>query len=492
MDNFALTGHNDVVAGAGLPMGGIQSFDDWDAFAKATQVTGYQTDHANLTGTQAIRMESLEMSLRKITDNDKGFKLFKALKRTAVTSSVHEFMTQNDIGGQPDGMFNSELGTIVSDSPDWQRKIVKIKYMMTMAAISHVAMQQKSAVPLKAEANRSALLRLARSVNRQLYYGDESITPLAFDGIIKQLKGHNSGSNIIDMQGSGDVDILVDTIYQAHAQSLSVGNFGDLTHIMMDTTVQNELDRDLDPNYRVALESNPNSIQRGAPVTAIKTSYGLLQTEQDIYIDHADNQLAAPYYAYNRVSDGAPGAPTVAIAINAPTVAGSRWATGQNGTYYYVVCAVDARGIESPLSASVNAAVAVNGALTLTITPNADQKQTGYVIYRSTKTPGAAPAATDYRRVTRIAANAGSATTPFQDLNTEIPGSSTLFLLNRVPESIAWLQLFPATQFPLYPTNAAIVPWAVLLYGALQLGIPNHHFVLKNFLPSRAKWKPFG
>jgi len=482
-------GEGGVVSGAGIPAGGIQTFEDWNAFAKAIQTSTYETDHSQLTGVGGLRVESLEATLKKIIEKEESFKLFRALKRQPVTSSVHEYTAQTSIGGQPGGAFNSETGPISSEVGEYDRRITFVKYLMTQAQISHVASVQKTIVPLKARENANALLRLSRAANWSMYQGNAAVAPMQFDGIEAILSDFRGGSNIRDLEGSSDVGAIVDTIFESFATAMGEGNFGKITHVHMDPITQAALDRYLDPAFRVNLDNNPAGLQLGAPVKAIRTSFGDVATEQDIWIEGPEN--AKPAYAkYGKVPDDAPGTPTVSAAANAS--AGSKFDSDKAGTYYYVVAAIDERGVEGIPSTAVSAAVAADGSVTLTITPNSDRKQTGYAIYRSTQDPATAPALADYRLVKRIPANPDrTATTVFEDKNEDIPGSSKLFLLNRVPEAIEWIQLLPATQFPLYPTNAAIIPWAVLLYGALQLSIPNHHFVIKNFLPPLAKWKPF-
>lgn len=484
-------GLGEVYSGNGIPAGGITSYDDWNAFAKAVQTSSYQTDHAQLEGFGALRPESLENQLKKVIETEDTFKLFKALKRMPVTSTVHEWSVQTDIGGQPAGAFNSELGAISSEVGAYDRRIVFLKYLMTQAAISHVASVQRGIVNLKATENRNALLRLGRAANVSMYYGDSSVAPMQFDGIYKQLKTFKNGSHILDLEGSSNVQALVDTIYTAFAKVIGQGNFGKLTHIHLDPLTQVALDRYLDPAYRVVLDNNPKTVDFGAPVSAIRTSFGQLATENDIWIENSDNSSPA-YARYGKVPDSAPGAPSVVSTPNAGPVAGSKFTATRAGTYYLVVAAIDERGVEGQPSAAVSATVVANGAIDLDITPNADRKQTGYAIYVSTRNPSAAPSLSDYRLVERIPANPDrTAATSYSFKMDKIPGASKLFLINRVPESIAWVQLLPATQFPLYPTNSAIIPWAVLLYGALQLGIPQHHFVIENFLPPQATWKPF-
>lgn len=493
-----------VVAGQGVPANGINTYEDWNSFVKAVQTSTYETDHAQLTGLGAVRLESLEGQLRAIVEREETFKLFRALKRQPVTSAVHEFAVQTSIGGQPAGAFNSELGTIASEVGEYERRIVFVKYLMTQAAISHVAAVQKGIVNLKAQENANALLRLGRAANWASYHGDSSVAPMQFDGLEATLRSFRGGEHVFDFQTQFSdlpdfsqeanrqnyVRALVDAIYQGFAKVIGLGNFGRLTHAHLDPLAQVSLDRYLDPAYRVVLDNNPMALNYGAAVTGIRTSFGNIYTEQDIWIE--GNEAMPNYARYGKVPDTAPGAPSVTAAANVGPVSGSRWTTAKAGTYFYVVTAIDERGVESMPSTPVSATVAAGGSITLTITPNADRKQTGYAIYRSKRNPGAAPDLKDFRLVKRIPANSDrTQPTTFVDLDQDVPGSSKIFLLRREPEALQWVQLLPATQFPLYPTNAAIIPWAVLLYGALMVAIPNHHYLIKNFVPPEAPWKPY-
>jgi hypothetical protein len=111
------------------------------------------------------------------------------------------------------------------------------------------------------------------------------------------------------------------------------------------------------------------------------------------------------------------------------------------------------------------------------------------VIYRSRK--NGTNGVTDFRQMARVA-KAG-ATTTYVDYNTEIPGTSTAYVLNMAPGQMAitWRQLLPMMKFPLYPTVAATIPWAQLLFGYLRIGKRRHIVVIKNIVPSSNAWKPF-
>jgi hypothetical protein len=79
------------------------------------------------------------------------------------------------------------------------------------------------------------------------------------------------------------------------------------------------------------------------------------------------------------------------------------------------------------------------------------------------------------------------------DLNRDIPGTTNAFILNLASSytAITWRKLLPLTRFNLYPTTAAVVPWALLLFGYLRISKRKQHVVIKNVLPSSAGWRPF-
>ena len=58
-------------------------------------------------------------------------------------------------------------------------------------------------------------------------------------------------------------------------------------------------------------------------------------------------------------------------------------------------------------------------------------------------------------------------------------------------DAINWRQLLPMLKFPLYPTAAAVIPWAQLMFGYLRITKRKHHALVRNIVPTSATWKPF-
>ncbi|MCD0168061.1 phage capsid protein [Deinococcus sp. 23YEL01] len=481
------------VLGNGINGQAINSLQDWDNFAKAVQVSSYQTDHDGMTGVAAIRKESLEPTLRAVVAQSDTFTFFKGLKRQPVTSAVHEWMVQLSRGGQVDGMNIGELGEIQFDVGDYRRKVERLKLFATGAKISDFAnVQSLEGESLRARENENAMVRIANAVERSLFVSDERYSPNKVNGFKAQVRNFEGGRNIINLNGSSDVDDLVQTIFHIKADVRQEGNYGDVTDTYVDAATQNALDQKLMPQYRVQLDNNPTSLQYGAPVGAIKTSYGNLKLNHTIWNDSAANTQPTIVKNRGRVPDKVPGQPTVTVTpvASAPGSADG-WTAERAGEYWYAVSLVDADGREGLPSVLQSGTVAEGGALR--VSGNAAFSAvtaTGGRIYRSRKDRDTMPELKDLRLSGEFAVESDGSF-EYVDVNQRIPGSSSVPVMNLKPDSIQWLQLRPAMQFPLFATNQLIHPWAVALYGTLQLGQPQHHYLIDGFVPESSPWQPF-
>lgn len=492
-----------LTAQFGAPLQGfgqINSMEQWAAFQKAMQTSGDPNlldSKGGWTGVPAIRFESLEATLRSVVMKERHFTLFKRLKSKKTTSSVFEWSTKVDIGGDIGNNFHGETSDIRKGKGDFVRDVGRVKYLMDGAEITVVANLQRLAVEsLKADENESATLRIMRSLEWALFQGNESVVAEEFNGIAATLE-QVAPDHVIDLQASSDTEELYDAIKSSLRRTIGPdGGYGQATDVFLDPLVQQDLDNHLNPLYRLTLNQSNGPVQYGTPVEAIRTSFGKLALNPSLWIDNADyTHLTAPAVIRlkGRINEGAPAAPTFS-ATPATGAAGSKWKTAQAGTYYYAVAAVNQKG-EGPLSAIQAATVAEGGKVTLAITPNGALGQTGFVVYRSTQDPSGTPQAKDLRKVCRIPNGDPadpSAVTTYVDLNANIPGESSLYVLDLLDEkSLDWTQLLPLTTFPLYPTVRASYPWALLLFGTLKVGIPQRHWRIKNYIPKEAAWQPF-
>lgn len=446
---------------------------------------GYGADVASLTGGGALRIQSLEKTMLATIQENKHFRLFNELAKTNATATVDEWTEQSGVGGFWGGSTNTETGAIATSTGSYARRVGQIKYLMTRREVSLVQVTQNTLVESEAVEATNGALQLLTDAEFLCFEGNSAVVPTEFDGIFKQISDLND-NHVIDAAGASLATVT--PLMEAAAMISGYGNFGTPTHLFMSQLAQADFDANLDPAYRVALDGSAQSLVIGAPVKAINTSWGNIAACPDIFIRDEDRQkpfqveFAALAAANSLVFE------PVSVAGVAASDAASKFVTAQAGNYWYAVAGITAAGQSEVVKDQV--AVVAGDKVTLTITASTGGTETGYVIFRGSKNGADDP--NDFRYITRVA-KAG-ATTTYIDRNIDIPGTTKAYVLNMLPGQMAitWRQFLPMTRFNLFPTNAAVIPWAQLLFGYLRIGKRNQHAVIKNILPSGSKWRPFG
>ena len=451
---------------------------------------GYGTDVSTLTGGGALRIQSLDKTMQATIQENKHFKLFNELAKANAGATVDEWTEQSGVGGFLGGSTNTETGIINESTGSYARRVGLVKYMMTKRQVSLVSTLGNNIAGAEAIEQQAGAKQLLTDAEYLSFEGDDAVVPTEFSGIFAQIKegvdaGQVDGGNILDAEGQSLASINL--LNQAAAQISKRDNFGTPTHLFLSQLVQADFDTGLDPAFRVPLTDVPNGgISLGAPVVGVRTSWGDIANMPDVFINDGD-QTAPFQVTYPTLAAGNDSLkPTLALA--ASSAVDSKFGATHAGNYFYLVTGLNANG-QSTGVISAQQAVAAGQRVTLTITASAGGQETGYAVYRSRK--NGTNAVNDFRLVTRVP-KAG-ATTTFVDLNRMIPGTTKAYVLNMNPgdHAINWRQLLPMMKFPLYPTNAAVIPWAQLMFGYLRITKRRHHAVITNILPNGAKWSPF-
>lgn len=471
--------------------GGLMDNGQLDALQKAL-TAGYGSDPAQFTGGSALRIQSLDKTMKSTIQDNEHFVLFNTLAKSGAGATVDEWTERSSIGGFLGGTTNSETGNINAAQGEYKRRVAQVKYLMTRAEVSLVATLGNNIAAAKAVEAQAAALRLLTDAEYLCFEGDADVVATEFSGIYAQMvdgvvDGSIDGGNILDAAGSSLASI--DHLNKAAKQVAGYRNFGRPTDIFMPLSVQADFDTGLDPAFRVPLPTGDGGLKLGAPVIGIRTSHGNIKTRPDVFIPDADHEAMIPFEVH---SPGLATAntglkPTVAV-TDTDATAGSKFTAPQAGNYYYAIAGLNASG-QSDLVKTGQTAVAAGDRCRLTITRSAGAQETGYAIYRSRL--NGPNASSDLRLIKRIPS--GGATTVFDDRNEDIPGSSKAYVMNMstAADAISWRQLLPMMEFQLYPTQAATVPWAQLLFGYLRLTKRRQHAVIKNIVPDSAAWKPF-
>lgn len=451
---------------------------------------GYGTDVSTLTGGGSLRIQSLDKTMQATIQENKHFRLFNELAKTGAGATVDEWTEQSGVGGFLGGSTNTETGIINESTGAYARRVGLVKFLMTKRQVSLVSTLGNNIASSEAIEQQAGAKQLLTDAEYLSFEGDSTVVPTEFDGIYAQLlagvtAGQVDGGNILDAEGQSLAS--VNLVNQAAAQISKRDNFGTPTHLFLSQLVQADFDTGLDPAFRVPLTNVPNGgISLGSPVVGIRTSWGDIANCPDVFINDGDQTVPfqVQYPTLATANDGMK--PTLALA--AASDVSSKFGAAHAGNYYYLVTGVSANG-QSTGVISAQQAVTAGQKVTLTITASAGGQETGYAIYRSRKNGTNSPS--DFRLVARV--GKAGATTTYVDLNRDIPGTTRAYILNMSPgdHAINWRQLLPMMKFPLYPTNAAVIPWAQLMFGYLRITKRRHHAVIKNILPNGAKWKPF-
>lgn len=452
--------------------------------------SGYGTDVSTLAGGGALRIQSLDKTMQATIQENKHFKLFNELAKTGAGATVDEWTEQSGVGGFLGGSTNTETGVINESTGSYARRVGMVKYLMTKRQVSLVSTLGQNIANSEAIEQQAGAKQLLTDAEYLSFYGDSAVVPTEFDGIYAQiLAGVTAGqvdtNNILDAGGQSLASINL--LNQAAQQISRRDNFGTPTHLFLSQQVQADFDTGLDPAFRVALNNVQNGgISLGAPVVGIRTSWGDIANCPDVFINDGDQDVPfqVSYPALASANTGMK--PTIALAAASDTA--STFTTARAGNYYYLVTGLNAAG-QSDGVISAQQAVAAGQKITITITRSGAGLESGYAVYRSRQ--NGTSAANDFRLISRIPC--AGATTTFVDNNTTIPGTTKAYVLNMNPgdHAINWRQLLPMMKFPLYPTNAAVIPWAQLMFGYLRITKRRQHAVIKNILTNASAWKPF-
>lgn len=332
--------------------------------------------------------------------------------------------------------------------------------------------------PMVLEQNAGTLW-IIRNIEKALFYGNSSYVTEQPDGLVSQIPA----SNVLDMRG-GTADSVAFEDMVNDSMRLIRNNYGKGSLMLMSPKILMDMQKLLRDRIRVA--PSAGGANAGVPVDMgqgnlagyvfrrYPTLFGDLDLVDDIFVTEGGVSAASSLTAVR------PDAPTHGYAVSSD--AASQFGVSDAGTYYYKVVSVNKYGDSLPSSAA-SQAVAAGEKNTITITTGTIPG-TYAKVYRSVKDGSN----TDLRFMGTVALTAGSGT--YVDYNQNLPGCSDAFILTleAVYNAVEWFQFLPMMKFNLFPTNAAVYPFLLLLFGFLALKKPTQHIRIKNIAPSDLGW----
>jgi hypothetical protein len=407
------------------------------------------------TGGSALRVESLEASLKVLTFTSAHIKMWKKIPKSPAYSTVEEYNQLSDYGGNATPFVQEGELPQGSDS-SYIRRTQLVKFLGTVREVTHQAsLIHPAHGDLISLENQNGILYLLEQVERFLFEGDSS---LAFDGEAEQWDG---------------LDALIE-----EASNTVIENYGFPTDMFLGVRSMSDLVKTMYPRERMQLPAPMNG-QIGNAVQTMATQGGLIEFNPDVFIRQNPTAPAAA------TSPNAPATPNIPAAVLLAGITGdhNKGAPAGASNFAYVVTACNRFGESAPSVVSLNmpllqAQKDAGNSVTVTIT---NPGVIGafppeyFKLYRSTSsTAPAVPAAmTSYSLITKIpaASQAGAGVTPIIDNNLTLPFTSTAYLGELTPSVLTFRQLMPMMKMDLAVLSPAY-RWMVLLYGTPILFAP--------------------
>ena len=438
---------------------GVHSQEQLDELNKALGTGTTGDAYGNFADGSALRPESLEGTLKTIIATEKHIKLWKDINKIPAYNTVEEFNMLDSYGGDSSPFF-VEGGLPEEEDSNYVRKAALVKFLGTTRVITHPMTLVRSAHgDVVARETRNGTLWLLQQLERALFFADSRMSPIAFDGLMRQIsQAPATANNIIDLRGMPlNEDVLED------GGNIVLDNYGFPSKMYLTPKALTDLSKVTYARQRGTFGAKAGTL--GQTLKSFESNGGEFPFEPDVFL-----RPRGVFPTAGR--DGAPDTP--AWDGGAPLTAAPT--TGDfslpAGTYTYRVTAVNAKG-ESAASAAETVVVAAGEQVTVAFDRVAAAPLPHcYRIYRDN-------ADGTVLFMTEVPTD-GINNITYVDFNQDIPGTSTAFLLDMDGEqSLSYKQLAPLMKLPLARISAA-ERFMILLYGMPLVYNPKRNVIYKN------------
>ena len=444
---------------------------------------GFASDPAAQSGGGALRVESLDATLKIVSFMMKNIIFYNDIPKSKAYNTVEEYNLLSKYGGRG-GFFIEEGGLPRTEDSSYQRRTQFVKFMGSTREISHPMLLVRPAHGnVVALETKNGVMWMLQRMEEQLFGGDSTIISQAFNGLKKQLldgyadadtagdgKPDVSGEHVLDLRGKP----LTESVFQESSRVL-LDNYYYPTHCYINHTNHADLSKSFFSKGRYSIPVGADH-QVGFSVDRVRTNGGVIQLRPDVFLRIDET---APTVADN------PSAPTAPVSgvVTVQAVTTSRgFKASEYGSYVYSITAISKSGESAPVAGSATAVVAAPGSaeVKIVITRGAvsgNDLTQGYRIYRSRLADGIAGT----KFLIAEIASAG-ASTDFLDGNENLPGLGSAYL-GQLDESILSLrELSPLLKFPL-ATVASSIRWMQLYYNTPIIFRPRGWTIIKNIGP---------
>lgn len=462
--------------GAGNGFGGasMESVDSLNKALQAGSITGRETTDMMDASGAALKVESLEKTLKHLTFRENDIKFWKDIPKKPAYNTVEEFNQQTSYGNDRGG-FNAEGELPEEEDSVYVRRAQLVKYLGVTKSVTHqMTLVNNTIGNIMQKTIKDGTLWILRKLDQSLFFGNEKLVNLEFNGFLAQQEQSDSwqdrnaylnSEHVIDMRGKS----LSEDAIESGANSI-VESYGLATQLYTAPSVLSGFVKQFYGNKFIM--PNTQALQAGIMgqrVQQFESQFGPIGLNQDIFFKKKPAKTAQS----EATSDKAPNAPTITVEAVEASAANSKWDSDFAGNVTYAVAAFNRYGESKLAIASATTAVVAHGAADITITDGGGtHKASAYRIYRSeTGKTGT------YYPIFEVSVDDvsrgldGAATGKVRDLNRFIPNCDQAMVLQFDNEVIEFAQLAPLMKMDLAMLSPAY-RFMILLYGTPLLYAP--------------------
>jgi hypothetical protein len=447
---------------------------------KALQATELRGSDTSATSGAPLKVESLENTLKITTFQEGDIQFWKRVPKLPAFNTVEEYNQMTSVGSDRGG-FNNEGELPEEEDSTYLRKAQLVKFLGVTKSVTHPMQLVNTMVGnIIQRETKNGTLWILRKADKALTFGDADVIPQEWNGLLKQhfdgfggtLDQYWDSNSVVDLRGKALTEAAIE---QGGLGILENYGFADL--LMAPPVVLSNFVKRFHESKLI--QPNTPAITAGVMGQRVKT---FASQFGDIELGYDKFMKANPlrYITAGKLSPKAPDAVIPDGVAPVATIAdGSSRFSGFNGDYFYAVSPVNRYG-EGPLTAlkGTLTTVAATESFNLKFADGGGTySATGYVIYRSKKTPTTTLATTPMYplfsvSVAQMAAGYdGGAAGLVRDRNKILPDCDQAIMIQNSEEIYSFKQLAPLMKMDLAILSPAI-RFMILLYGTPQLYAP--------------------
>jgi hypothetical protein len=448
---------------------GVGSIQDVQAINKALEgaegvgiASGYTWGGTDQVGGGALRVESLDSSLKVITFTDKHINFWKDIPKSQAYSTIEEYNQLTSYGTQTGG-FITEGELPYATQSDYARKAALVKYVGTTRSVSHPMTLVRTMVPdVIAQENSNGIMWMLRQIENGLFWGRskgrDNAEYVEWDGM-DQLAG-----NTYDLRATSFSSTPFTTIVNDLAQTV-VDGFGFPTDLYIPFTVLAKINEEFAGTaaQRVILPTASGNTQVNINIDGLMTQAGRVNLKPTYFLQKT---RVAPTSANLLKSDEMPlGSVTVTASNGGTPTAGC---VPPAGNYVSSFTLRNKYG-ETVSKACAGGTITLNGSsqsLRFTVSGVDANANTAQFMDVFVSEPGGT---TKYW--VQSFPLAATADTTYDWNGERLPNTATAFIGQMTPDVITFRQLAPLVKMDL-ATIAPAYKWMILLYGVPVIFAP--------------------